>query len=85
MWGYDTKLKALFTSDGFGMTHLHADDICDLMPHEMPEAAFNNYKHRYAAPFVGFRYQNQKKKIAQFRALQAQYPIELIVSAHGGP
>jgi len=85
MWGYDTKIGALFTSDGFGMTHMHEDDICDLMPHEMPAAQFETYRHRYAAPFVGFRYQNQVANIAKFRTLQKRFPIKMIVSAHGGP
>ncbi len=85
LWGYDTRLKALFTSDGFGLTHMHEDNICDLMPHEMPESVFDIHEHRYAAPFVGFRYQNQEKKIAKFKALQKQFPIDVIVSAHGGP
>lgn len=85
MWGYDTRAETLFTSDGFGMVHMHQEDVCDLMPHEMPEDVFDTHRHRYAAPFVGFRYQDQNKKIAQFKALQKRFPIKVIASAHGGP
>ena len=85
MWGYDSKIETLFTSDGFGMVHMHEDDICDLMPHEMPEVVLDTHRQRYAAPFVGFRYQDQKEKIAKFKALQEKIPIKVIASAHGGP
>ena len=85
MWGYDDKNKMLFTSDGFGMTHMHQEDICDLMPHEMSDEKLSVHRTRYAAPFVGFRYQDQTRNIRRFRDLQKRFPIEAITSAHGGP
>jgi flavorubredoxin len=85
MWGYDTKLKLLFASDGFGYIHLHEANICGTMLHEMSATQIAQATDRPALPFTGMHKRDQSARVAAFRNLMAQYPIEIIISGHTGP
>lgn len=85
MWGYDNKLKLLFTADGFGHIHALTDNVCGTMPHEMSAAQFKAISDRPALPFTGMRQRDQHKRVAAFENLMKKYPLEIIVSGHCGP
>lgn len=84
-WGYDTRLKALFPSDGLGYVHDHEPAVCGLTVAELPED-YNAYEDwRFALPFIGMKYQSTAPSVERYRALLAKYPVEIICSAHGAP
>ena len=85
MWGYDTRLKLAFTADGFGFLHMHDENVCGTMPHEMSAEQLKLCTDRPALPFTGLRQRDQAARVAAFRKLMAQYPIEIIASGHSGP
>lgn len=85
MWGYDTKLKLISTADGFGYIHQHEEGACGTMFHEMEAAQLDKIRARPAMPFFGMRQRDQKVRVAAFRNLMKQYPIEIICSGHCGP
>lgn len=85
MWAYDTKRKLIYTADGFGFVHTHEENLCGLMFHEMSEAQWKACTDRPALPFFGMRARDQQARVAAFRNLMKQYPIEIITSGHNGP
>lgn len=85
LWAYDTKRKLIYTADGFGYVHTHEENICGMMFHEMSDEQFDACTDRPALPFFGMRQRDQKARVAAFRNLMKQYPIEIITSGHCGP
>lgn len=85
MWAYDTKLKLIYTADGFGFIHTHEDNVCGTMFHEMSQAQWKACTDRPALPFFGMRARDQNIRVAAFRNLMKQYPLEIITSGHCGP
>jgi flavorubredoxin len=85
LWAYDTKRKLIFSADMFGYIHLADDNICGTMLHEMDESVAAKSLERPALPFFGMRQRDQKTRVAAFRRLMAQYPIEIVTSGHTAP
>jgi flavorubredoxin len=85
MWGYDTKLKLIATADGFGFIHLHDENNCGTLLHEMSPEELKAVTDRAAIPFYGLRNRDQNPRVTAFRNLMAKYPIEIIASGHCGP
>jgi flavorubredoxin len=85
MWVYDTKLKLIFTSDGFGYIHLHDANVCGTMLHEMSAEQVKQATDRPALPFTGMQQRDQVARVAAFRKLMGQYPIEILAGGHTGP
>jgi flavorubredoxin len=85
MWAYDTKRKLIFSADMFGYIHLADDHVCGTMLHEMDEALAVKNTERPALPFTGMRQRDQKARVAAYRKLIAQYPVEIITSGHTAP
>jgi glyoxylase-like metal-dependent hydrolase (beta-lactamase superfamily II) len=85
MWTYDTRLKLLFSADTFGYIHLHDENVCGTMFHEMPEQTLGSVIGRPALPFFGMRSRDQAARVEAFRGFLKQYPLEIITSGHTAP
>ena len=85
MWAYDTRRKLIFSADMFGYIHLADDHVCGTMLHEMDEALAAKNTERPALPFTGMRQRDQKARVAAYRRLIAQYPVEIVTSGHTAP
>jgi flavorubredoxin len=86
MYGYDTKLKLIYTPDVFEFSHHAEPDVCGTMLHEMSDADIEKVTGGASAgPIFGGRARDQKARVAAFRNLMAKYPIEIITSGHYGP
>lgn len=85
MWGYDTRLRALFPSDGLGYVHDHEPAVCGLLASELPHDYKPYEEWRFALPFIGMKFQSTLPGVERYRALLERYPVEIICSAHGAP
>jgi len=85
MWGYDTRLKALFPSDGLGYVHDHEPAVCGLTVAQLPDDYEPYERWRFALPFIGMKFQSTLPSVERYRKLMAKYPIEIYCSAHGAP
>jgi flavorubredoxin len=86
MYGYDTKLKLIFTPDCFEFGHQAVPDVCGVMLHEMSDEEIEKVTDLASAgPIFGGAARDQKIRVEAFRNLMKQYPIEIITSGHYGP
>lgn len=86
MYGYDTKLKFLFTADCFEFGHMAEPDVCGVMLHEMSDEEIERVTDlATAGPIFGGAARDQRIRVEAFRNLAKQYPIEIIASGHYGP
>jgi flavorubredoxin len=84
-WGYDTRLRALFPSDGLGYIHDHEPEVCGLTVAQLPADYVPFERWRFALPFIGMKFQSTLPGIERFRRMMAEYPTEIYCSAHGAP
>ncbi|GGK99019.1 MBL fold metallo-hydrolase [Nocardia jinanensis] len=86
-WAYETGHRALFAADGLGYLHLHEEEVCGLMSHELPDAAAATKPRRFAlrGPFHWMRHHDMRTSSPALRALLTQYPSDVMCSAHGAP
>ena len=86
MYGYDDKLKLLYTADNFEFSHSALPVHCGKMMHEMTDEQISALTDKaFAGPIYGGRYRDQEIRVKAFRNLVGKYPVEIITSGHYGP
>lgn len=86
MYGYDDKLKLLYTPDNFEFSHSAMPIHCGKMMHEMADAEIDTLTDQaFGGPIYGGKFRDQHARVKAFRNLLARYPVEIITSGHYGP
>ena len=84
LWGYDTRARVMFVSDGFAYSHQHLAGECDRMSEELgrdpseEEITFVNERALHWTKFV-----DSDPMFDEVADLLDRYPADFIAPAHG--